>query len=712
MGRARGRWALVTGTTAAALAVGVAPAAHGAAGAGSGAAASAAALPGYTASSSVRQRAYERRFRRAVDVDSIQANSRALARFNRRDGTPGDRRGYRRSLRLLRSYGLRAHGESYDVYLSSPKQVEVTMTAPAVRPLATIERNGFPWQTDTRNIVVGSNAYSPSGDVTAPVVYANYGRPEDFATLERRGIDVAGKIVLVRYGQNFRGVKARQAELRRAAGVVIYSDPEDDGFVRGKVYPDGPFRPADAIQRGSIQYLFAYPGDPLTPGRPSVPGTPRLRPEDAANLPRIPTTPISYSEAEPLLRALGGPQAPKDFQGGLGFPYHLGPGPTAVHLRLAIDYARKPIRDAFAVIRGAKHPRQLVIVGAHQDAWTYGANDDLSGWTSVLEIAKRLGRLQAQGWRPDRTIVLAGWDGEEYGLLGSTEWTEQHEAQLRGRAVAYLNVDITAGKTFGAGAVPALDDLLFDVTRAVRDPGTKQSVFASWKGDAKAPTVDRLGSGSDYTGPLDHVGVPALEIGFTSPSGEYHSAYDDTYQLEHFLDPGYVHHAAAARILGSAALRLADADVVPLRYSVYARELLRYVRRLERASRRSGAARVDLAPLTQAARDWRAATRRLEARGRALVRQSLDTRAAQRELARINRALHWQERRLITPAGLPGRPWFRHQVYAPGIVTGYAAQELPGMRDAVEAGDEATARRYRDRLVASLRRAIADARGA
>ena len=281
---------------------------------------------------------------------------------------------------------------------------------------------------------------------------------------------------------------------------------------------------------------------------PEVSGVLAGTTSQAATLPHIPSTPISSSEAEPLLRALGGPLAPKEFQGGLGFPYHVGPGPTAVHMNLDIDYGQAPINNAIAVIRGTKHPDQLVIVGGHQDAWTYGANDDLSGWTSVMEIGRRLGGLVGKGWRPDRTIVLAGWDGEEYGLLGSTEWTEQYERYLHGHAVAYLNVDITAGKTFAAGAVPALDNLLFDVTKTVAEPNAATSVFDACKGDAAGPTVDRLGSGSDYTAPLDHVGVPALEIGYTSPSGEYHSSYDDTYQLEHFLDPGYVHHAASAKI--------------------------------------------------------------------------------------------------------------------------------------------------------------------
>jgi N-acetylated-alpha-linked acidic dipeptidase len=684
-----------------------------AAGAAAAAQTQGAPLDGYTAANAAREQSYEQRFQQAVDPASLGATNRSLASFNRLDGTAGDRRGFEQSMAMLRSYGLQVRSSHYSVYLSKPRSIQVTMTAPTQRPLANIEDNGFPWQQDTQNIVVGYNAYSPSGDVTAPVVYANYGRPEDFAALDKLGVDVHGKIVLVRYGQNFRGVKAHLAEEHGAVGVIIYSDPADDGFVKGPVYPNGPFRPADGIQRGSIQYLWEYPGDPLTPGRPSVPGTPRLQPDQAENLSHTPTTPISYREAEPLLRALGGAAAPDGFQGGLGFPYHVGPGPTSVHMKLDIDYGQAPLNDAFAVIPGRVHPDQFVMLGGHQDAWTYGANDDLSGWSSVLEVGKRLGALMRQGWRPDRTIVLAGWDGEEYGLLGSTEWTEQYERVLHAKAVAYLNVDITAGQEFGAGAAPALDKLLFDVTKTVPEPGAGTSVFDKWRGDKPAPTIDRLGSGSDYTGPFDHVGVPSLEAGYTSPSGEYHSAYDDTYQLEHFLDPGYVHEAAAAKVLGVAALRLANADVYPLRYSDYATAVQGYVDDLQQVEQQPGAAQVDLAPLRAAAQDWGTAASGLEAHAaQLLARRHGRGDRGDRALGEINATLMRQERWLITPVGLPGRPWFRHQIYAPGINSGYATQELPGMRDAVEQGDIATATRYRDLLVVSLKRAAADARRA
>ena len=295
------------------------------------------------------------------------------------------------------------------------------MTAPYRRTLATRER-GFPWQEHFEDVIPGYNAYSPPGDVTGEVVYANYGLPEDYAALDELGVSVAGKIVLVRYGGSFRGVKAQQAELRGAKGLIIYSDPADDGFKRGPVYPDGPWRPADGIQRGSIQYIFNYPGDPLTPGVPSVPGTRRLPRDQAGNLPKIPTTPISYGEAQPLLESLTGPEAPEDFKGGLPITYRVGPGGTRVRLDLDIAYEQTPVSNVIATIRGTTKPDEKVVIGAHYDGWTYGTSDNTSGWTAIMQVGRSLGRLLDRGWRPERTIVLAGWDGEEYGLLGSTEW--------------------------------------------------------------------------------------------------------------------------------------------------------------------------------------------------------------------------------------------------------------------------------------------------
>jgi N-acetylated-alpha-linked acidic dipeptidase len=608
-------------------------------------------------------------------------------------------------LARLRGYGLQAHKQSYSIWVSRPRSIKVSMTKPTLR-FATLKERRYPWMKDYGDVVVGYNAYSPPGDVTGEVVYANYGLPEDYAALDALGVSVAGKIVLVRYGRSFRGVKVNLAEKHGAKGVLIYSDPEDDGYLRGPVYPHGPWRPADSIQRGSIQYLWQYPGDPLTPGRPSTPGVRRLKPEQAGDIARIPSNPISYGDAQPLLQALGGPEGPEDFQGGLPLRYHVGPGPTEVHMDLDIAYEQEPVTDVIAEIPGTKHPEEKVFVGGHTDAWTYGTNDNISGWTATMEIGRSLSRMMARGWRPDRTIVLAGWDGEEYGLLGSTEFGEQFADDIQRNAVAYINMDIVSGRTFAGGGVPSLDKVLTDITRTVRSPGGG-SVFDAWRGDEAAPLVNRLGSGSDYTVFLDHLGTPSMEVGYSTPGGEYHSAYDDVLQTERFLDPGYLGHQAASRTSGLAALRLANADVLPLRYSDYARQVDAYVAELQEIQRTNpAAAQVDLTLLRDAAQRWLAASQALEARASALLE---DDSPSQSALDEINRALMQQERLLTTPRGIPGRPWYKHQVYAPGINTGYAAQFLPGIRDALDAGDVATVALYRGLLLQSLRRAAAAA---
>jgi N-acetylated-alpha-linked acidic dipeptidase len=665
-------------------------------------------ISGFTERSAEHQRAYEERFQDGVSAESIGRTSRALSRKPQLIATPGLRQSFEYSVQRLRSYGLDVSTPGYTVYASRPRDIAVTMTAPSRHRLSNKEP-AFAWHRDFEDVVVAYNAYSPSGDVSGEVVYANYGLPEDYAELERLGVDVRGKIVLVRYGRSFRGVKAQQAELRGAAGLLIYSDPEDDGFVRGPVYPQGPWRPADSFQRGSIQYIFNYPGDPLTPGAASVPGTRRLDPEDAGNVPRIPTTPITYGDAQPLLEGLSGPAAPESFRGGLPITYRVGPGGTRVRLDLDIAYEQLPVRNVLAEIRGTTHPEQRVVLGAHYDGWTYGTSDNASGWSVMMEVARSLGRLLDRGWRPERTIVIAGWDGEEYGLLGSTEWVEQFQRDLARNAVAYANLDGAGGSSFGAASVPQVDDALIEVTQAVTDTRSGLTAYDVWRGEDDAPEFDRLGSGSDYTAFLDHVGVPSFEAGFTAPasSGTYHSAYDDTYNMERHLDPGYIGHAGSARVNGVAALRLANADILPFHYSDYATAVGSYVEELQQVQAETpGAARVRLDELLEAAAGWREASEALEARaGELLAAGDTESSRASRAIRRINDSLMRQERALITSKGLPGRPWFRHQVYAPGLVTGYAVQYLPGMRDALERGDEATTRRYRDLLLDSLREA-------
>jgi N-acetylated-alpha-linked acidic dipeptidase len=637
-------------------------------------------------------RSWERALQEEVDAGSAAQMSEAMSVYPGLVGTEGAARRAAYSMRKLAEWGLNPKLESYGVYASVPRDISVTMTGPEQRELE-VKEPPLPWHENYDDVVVGYNAYSPAGNVTADVVYVNYGLPEDYAKLEELGVDVEGKIVLARYGNSFRGVKSQVAEEHGAAGVILYSDPEDDGFTRGEVYPEGPWRNADGIQRGSVQYIFQYPGDPLTPGTPSIPGTARLDPSEAKNLPGVPTTPISYGQAKHLLDALEGPQAPEEWQGGLNFDYRIGPGPTTVNLDLDIDYQQMPVNDVIVEIPGSKYPEQKIVLGAHYDSWTYGTKDDVSGWTTLMETARAMSQLLAQGWQPERTIVLAGWDGEEYGLLGATEWAEEHRADLVENAVVYLNMDgAGGGMNFSASSVPALDDVLIDIAKDVEDPD-HGTVYENWQqaSGEQRPVPGRLGSGSDYTAFLDHLGIASADIGMSTPSGEYHSAYDDLHMMRNFIDPGYTHHAVAAAYAGTFALRMAGADTLPMSYSDYASAVVGHLRALD--EKQADEQVVDLGPAYAAARTWRAAANRLEGAAR---------NADEDRIEAINNALIAQERALIQDEGLPGREWFKHMIYAPGFYTGYAVQPLSAIDDAIADGDSATASHYRDLLIESM----------
>ncbi|PPK68549.1 M28 family peptidase [Actinokineospora auranticolor] len=654
-------------------------------------------LLGFTAGHSAAQRRAEKDFLAAIDPAQAKELNTTMSSRPQLIGTEGNRVAGEYALGKLREWGLPARHVRYSVYGSVAKDIKVEVTAPTKRTLS-VKEKPYPGQKYLDEAVVGYNAYSPAGDVTGQVVYVNYGLPEDYQHLASLGVDVRGKIVLARYGGSFRGVKSKVAQEHGAKGVIIYSDPKDDGFVRGPVYPDGPWRPADSIQRGSVQYIFEYPGDPLTPGEPSVPGTERIDPEDADNLPRIPTTPISYGEAQHLLRALGGPAVPANWQGGLDFPYHVGPGPTEARLDLDIEYQQLPVDNIITEIKGRGRPDEKVIIGAHRDAWTYGSVDNTSGWTSALQIAYGISRLLKTGWRPERTIVIAGWDGEEYGLLGSTEWVEQLAPELRRGAVAYLNMDGTAGRSFGASSVPALDDVITDVTKVVPDP-EKGTVYANWTAQG-APVPTRLGSGSDYTAFLDRLGVPSADLGFDSPGGNYHSTIDDPQNLERFVDPGSRYQSVSAQTTGLVGLRLAQADVIPLNYSDYARETLTY---LAAAGKRG----VDVTAATKAAQDWLRATEKLESTRDKLLRDK--SFGGRDGLDRLNRSVLAQERALTRSEGLPDRAWYRHQIYAPGTYTGYAVKVLPGVNEPLDQNDTATATQWLKLLTKSLESATRSA---
>ena len=558
--------------------------------------------------------------------------------------------------------------------------------------------------------------------MTAPLVYVNYGLPPDYEALKKIGVDVKGKIAIARYGNSFRGVKAKVAQDNGAVGLIIYSDPADDGFTQGDVYPKGPWRPLNSAQRGSVQFLFQAPGDPLTPGRPSVPGVARLKMEEVTNMPRIPVQPISYGDARRLLEPLKGPVRPRGFQGGLAFTYHVGATEAVrVHLKTQMDYQVRKIWNVISRIDGADEKDRWVIMGNHRDAWTFGAVDPNSGTTAMLEAARGFGSLLKQGWKPRRTIMLCSWDGEEYGLVGSTEWVEEHADELRQKAVAYLNMDsAVSGSRFGVAAVPSMWKLIRSVTRDIREPNGK-TIYQQWQDCAREQRPDpemtsavegtdariaearigSLGSGSDYTPFLQHIGIASTDMGFGGDYGVYHSAYDSFYWMTHFGDPTFGYHVTAARLWGTTAMRLADASVLPFDYTAYADQIREFFdESLKLAKRRNLAGTLDEEAMNDALKDFTQQAARVER-----ARASSTNEGPSRKLQRLNDALIMVERALTDSRGLKGRPWYRHQIYAPGTYTGYASQPLPDFRQALEDRNSTSAKEGLARIVEALERA-------
>lgn len=573
---------------------------------------------------------------------------------------------------------------------------------------------GDPAADDPR-VVMPFNGSSGSGDVTGEVVYANYGRQEDFDELANRHIDLHGKIVICRYGSNFRGVKVYLAEQRGAAGVLIYSDPQDDGYAKGDPWPAGPWRPETGVQRGAVQYLFKYPGDPETPGVAStldLPDAARIAHPDGpgGSEPHIISIPISYHDASPILRALQGPGAPQSWQGALPFHYHLGPGGVRVHLVSQQDYERRTIWNVIGKIKGAQEPDSWVIVGNHRDAWVYGAVDPSSGTAAMLEAAHGIGALLRQGWRPKRTIVFCSWDAEEEGLIGSTEWVEQQSRTLD-HAVAYFNVDVAvSGPDFTASAVPSLKEFLRGVAQSVPSPlgGT---VYMAWRSnpsggnqshESNAPPiageevhVGDLGSGSDFTPFLQHAGVPSTDVESSGPYGVYHSAFDNYAWFTQNADPHFLYLQEMARVLGLETMRMADADVLPYDYAAYAREITAYLGAAKTRAGDAGLGTLDFAPALAAAARFSAAAQRVRA----------VESAPTGNLDRLNLALRQTERALLSDAGLPHRPWYRHTIFAPGELTGYSAVVLPGVNEAISVGDANLAAQQLQVLAQALNRA-------
>jgi len=613
----------------------------------------------------------------------------------------------------FRAAGLETEIVPYRVLMNQPKVVKVEaydangkllMSGPTREHV-----EGDPGQDDPR-VVMPFNGSSGSGDVTGDVVYANYGRLEDFDQLAAQHVDLHGKIVLVRYGSNFRGVKVYIAQLRGAAGVLIYSDPEDDGYYKGDPYPLGPWRPETGVQRGSVQFLFQYPGDPETPGVASTLDLPdAARGPQEGNQPHIISIPISYHDASPILQALKGPGAPQGWQGALPFRYHVGPGGVKVHLVSQQDYQRRIIWDVIGKVKGSQYPDDQVVVGNHRDAWVYGAVDPNSGTAAMLESVHGVGALLKQGWRPKRTIVFCSWDAEEEGLIGSTEWVEQHAKTLE-RAVAYFNVDVAvAGPNFSASAVPSLKQFVRELTHSVPSP-MGATVYDQWKNEhqegnehraSNAPNEDEdvhvgdLGSGSDFTPFLQHVGVPSTDIGSTGPYGVYHSTFDDYAWYIQNADPSFVYLQEMARVLGLEALRMADSDVLPYDYVSYARAIDSYIVAARHRATDEGMTSLDFAAAEIAAGRFVAAGQRVH---------DLQT-AGIGDAGKLNQALREAETALVSEAGLPNRPWYKHTIYAPGQFTGYAAVVIPGVNEAIDAKDANRAAQQLTVLTQALDRA-------
>jgi N-acetylated-alpha-linked acidic dipeptidase len=678
-----------------------------------------------------KQHDWDQKFIAVPDPARAEEDLRVLTIAPHVAGSPEDQKTAQFVAGKFKEAGLDTQIVEYKVWMNRPAEISFTVTAPPNVKLNGPSRehvSSDPFQDDPR-ILPAFNGSSPSGDAEADVVYANYGSPADFKKLEDMKVDVRGKIVIVRYGENFRGVKSFVAEEHGAAAVLIYSDPWDDGYFRGDAYPKGPWRPDTGVQRGSIQYMFKYPGDPTTPGfasLPSLPDSKRVPPAQAADMPKIPTTPISYADAAPILANLGGPESPREWQGALPFTYHVGPGPVRIKLHIKQDYRYWPIWNVIGKIPGSKYPDQWVVLGNHRDAWVYGAVDPNSGTAAMLEAVRGLGELLKQGWKPERTIVFGSWDAEEEGLIGSTEWGEEHERELA-NAVAYFNLDVAVtGPNFNASAVPSLKGFVRDATRQVPSPkgGT---VYSVWKEErakqaerraspdfnqGRAPNarvendvpVGDLGSGSDYSVFIQHLGVPSADMTSSGSYGVYHSTFDDFTWFKKFGDPTFVYEQEMARIFGIEALHMASADVLPYDYELYGKEIAAYIGHArDKAKEMLGANAPDFSKAV-------AAADRFTAAGTKILTAQKNPPASD-AVARLNAALLNAEHALLLDKGLPNRPWFRHSIYAPGQYTGYAAVVIPGVNEAIDAKNVQLATEQLQALTDALNRAAATLEG-
>lgn len=655
------------------------------------------AIRGFVGANLAAERDLEHRFQALPSPDNLREYMRTITAEPHHAGAPGSRKVADYVLAKFKSWGLNAQIEEFESLIPYPTERVVELVGPE-RYVAKLKEPPVDVDGDSNDAgqLPSFNAYSADGDVTADLVYVNYGTPEDYEELAKLKIDVKGKIVIARYGRSWRGIKPKVAWEHGAVGCIIYSDPRDDGYFPGDVYPAGAYRPEQGVQRGSVMDMPIYPGDPLTPGWASERGGRKLDRSEAKTLLKIPVLPISYADAVPLLSNLKGPVAPESWRGALPITYHVGAGPAKVHLKLAFEWQERPLFNVIARIEGSQYPDEWVIHGNHHDAWVNGASDPTSGNVALMETARGLGELLKTGWRPKRTIVIASWDGEEWGLLGSTEWVEKHQAELTTKAVAYVNSDSTGKGWLVMEGSHSLQTFVNEVARDVQDPrGSGKSVLEAKRAreidqarsdEARAKllhgdlAIDALGSGSDYTAFLDHLSIASLNLGFAgdgSANGVYHSIYDSYYWYTHFSDGDFSHTAALSRIMGTALLRLADADILPFEFESTASTLARYVDELQKLSDDAKAG-VDLKPLRKSIDGLRGAAEKYES---ALGNTK---QVPSGSLADLNRTLYSTERAFRYEAGLPRRDWFKHLIYAPGFYTGYGVKTIPGIREGIE----------------------------
>jgi N-acetylated-alpha-linked acidic dipeptidase len=685
------------------------------------------ALRGYSESAARAEIQWEKKFRAIPQQDRLRENMRRLSARPHHVGSPYDKDNAEWILAQLKSWGLDAKIEVFDTLFPTPLERSLELLEP-VRYKAKLEEPTLPedptsGQKDEQ--LPTYNAYSIDGDVTAPVVYVNYGTPADYEQLQRLGVSVNGAIVLARYGESWRGIKPKVAAEHGALGCLIYSDPHDDGYVRGDLFPKGSMRPPSGVQRGSVMDMPVYPGDPQTPGVGATPDAKKIPLSEVTTLTKIPVMPISYEDAEPLLKNLSGATVPESWRGSLPLTYHVGPGPAKAHLHLKFNWDRKPLYDVIARIPGARNPNEWVLRGNHHDGWVNGAADPVSGVSPELEEARALAELLKQGWKPDRTIIYCFWDGEEPGLLGSTEWAETHAAELKEHAVAYINSDGNGRGFFRAEGSHSLENFVNGVIKDIDDPEANMTVWKRLRladasraaGDKRGEIRSRpdlrigaLGSGSDYTVFLDHLGIASLNVSYggEDEGGQYHSIYDDFYYYTHFMDTDFAYGRLLAETAGTMMMRLADAAVAPFQFTGFADTVHTYITELkkvatdQRAEIKERNSEIDdgtftalldpkkktvppskeplppyvnFAPLDNAADDL---SRAAEGYEKAL------SAAGDRAPASVNAKLIQSERLLTNADGLPNRPWFEHLIYAPGFYTGYGVKTIPGVREAIE----------------------------